>query len=176
MTEQQKNFLALVTQPALESERRWDIPAPVTIAQAIIESSTPKGGWGTSPLFTEFNNPFGIKVHQHLRSEPYAEFETTEYHGEHPELERARFMQYSTLAAAFHDHGALFYDDRYGAVVDLCKQIQPPYTLESLRPICEAIQQCGYSTDPRYAEKLLQLIAQIQSAEIQPAMQGGAHV
>jgi hypothetical protein len=39
----------------------------VTIAQAILESATPKLGWGSGVLFRLANNPFGIK-HEHYPS------------------------------------------------------------------------------------------------------------
>ena len=58
---QQLQFLLRVTPPALRSQREYEIPACVTIAQAILESATPKFGWGSSTLFRLANNPFGIK-------------------------------------------------------------------------------------------------------------------
>jgi flagellum-specific peptidoglycan hydrolase FlgJ len=61
LTRQQLQFLLRVAPPALESERIYEIPACVTMAQAILESATPKFGWGSSSLFRLANNPFGIK-------------------------------------------------------------------------------------------------------------------
>ena len=61
MTPQQLQFLLRVTPPALQSQREYEIPACITIAQAILESATPKLGWGSSSLFRIANNPFGIK-------------------------------------------------------------------------------------------------------------------
>jgi len=60
LTPQQLQFLLRVTPPALESERVYEVPACVTIAQAILESAT-AAGWGSSVLFRLANNPFGIK-------------------------------------------------------------------------------------------------------------------
>jgi hypothetical protein len=57
---QQLQFLLRVAPPALATEREYDVPACITIAQAILESATP-AGWGTSRLFLEAKNPFGIK-------------------------------------------------------------------------------------------------------------------
>jgi hypothetical protein len=57
---QQLQFLLRVTPAALSSERTYEIPACVTIAQAILESAT-AAGWGSSVLFRLANNPFGIK-------------------------------------------------------------------------------------------------------------------
>jgi len=61
LTPQQLQFLMRVTPAALQSQRTYEIPACVTVAQAILESATPKFGWGSSVLFKLANNPFGIK-------------------------------------------------------------------------------------------------------------------
>jgi flagellum-specific peptidoglycan hydrolase FlgJ len=61
LTPQRLQFLWRVTPPALESQIRYEVPACVTIAQAILESATPHFGWGSSSLFRVANNPFGIK-------------------------------------------------------------------------------------------------------------------
>jgi flagellum-specific peptidoglycan hydrolase FlgJ len=65
LTSQQLQFLLRVTPAALASQRQYEIPACVTLAQAILESATPKFGWGSSVLFRVANNPFGIK-YSHL--------------------------------------------------------------------------------------------------------------
>ena len=65
LTPQQLQFLSRVTSPALESQLRYEVPACVTLAQAILESATPQFGWGSSSLFRLANNPFGIK-YEHL--------------------------------------------------------------------------------------------------------------
>jgi flagellum-specific peptidoglycan hydrolase FlgJ len=60
LTAQKLQFLLRVAPPALASQSQYEIPACVTIAQAILESGTPVG-WGSSALFRLANNPFGIK-------------------------------------------------------------------------------------------------------------------
>jgi flagellum-specific peptidoglycan hydrolase FlgJ len=60
LTPQQLQFLLRVTPPALQSQREFEIPACVTLAQTILESAT-AAGWGSSSLFRLANNPFGIK-------------------------------------------------------------------------------------------------------------------
>ena len=61
LTSQQLQFLLRVSPSALKGELEYEIPACVTVAQAILESATPKWGWGSSVLFRVANNPFGIK-------------------------------------------------------------------------------------------------------------------
>jgi len=60
LTTQQLQFLLRVTPPALHSQTEYEIPACITLAQAILESAT-AAGWGSSVLFRLANNPFGIK-------------------------------------------------------------------------------------------------------------------
>ena len=60
LTLQQLQFLLRVTPSAQQSQTEYEIPACVTLAQAILESAT-AAGWGSSVLFRLANNPFGIK-------------------------------------------------------------------------------------------------------------------
>jgi hypothetical protein len=53
-------FLLRIAPAALASQHEHEIPACVTLAQAILESAT-AAGWGSSVLFRLANNPFGIK-------------------------------------------------------------------------------------------------------------------
>jgi flagellum-specific peptidoglycan hydrolase FlgJ len=75
VTRQQIQFLRRVTPSALQSERDFEIPACVTIAQAVLESATPLYGWGSSRLFRMANNPFGIKASHARGLEQYGHFE-----------------------------------------------------------------------------------------------------
>ena len=68
LSSQQLQFLLRVAPGALESERVNEVPACVTLAQAILESAT-SVGWGSSSLFRIANNPFGIKF-SHRAIEP----------------------------------------------------------------------------------------------------------
>jgi flagellum-specific peptidoglycan hydrolase FlgJ len=77
LTGQQLQFLLRVTPAALQSQREYDIPACVTIAQAILESAT-AAGWGSSVLFRIANNPFGIKYSHLQRVEQVQKVEAVE--------------------------------------------------------------------------------------------------
>jgi flagellum-specific peptidoglycan hydrolase FlgJ len=157
MTEQQKKFLQRIVPLALQCERRANLPPAVTvltIAQAILESST-KAGWGTSQLFRLANNPFGIKVKSRSLAGAqddsvvgWVEMPTTEIVNGIEQKVRARFRAFKSLDEAFVAHGELLTSPRYKAVA-------------GAKDPCEAaklIQQCGYATDPNYAMKLWNLI------------------
>ncbi len=57
MNAQQNAFLKMAVPGAQAAQKKWGVPASVTIAQAILES-----GWGASSLAKQANNFFGIKA------------------------------------------------------------------------------------------------------------------
>ncbi len=161
MTEEQTNFLKLVSGPALESEANFEIPACVTIAQAILES-----GWGKSQLFIRYKNPFGIKyAHSQGRNPlPYADsaggqvgnsadgkvtLPTTEYAGGILQHEGQAFAIFGSLEQAFNRHAILLSLNRYRPAL---------VVRDSWRSFAKMVQVCGYSTDPNYADKLAELV------------------
>src|ERR1039458_8854383 len=71
---QQLAKLHAVVAAAQAAQRKWRVPASVTLAQWIFESS-----WGTSELARTANNYFGIKAHQGAAPGTYCEFITPEF-------------------------------------------------------------------------------------------------
>jgi flagellar protein FlgJ len=143
---QQRNFLSAIAVPALESARRTGIPAAVIIAQAALES-----GWGNSQLFEIANNPFGIKLPERKGaavSYAWIEMPTTEVVNGVAQQTRARFRSFKTLDEAFAAHGALLSQARYA----------PVRAAADAASAAQALQDCGYSTDPDYASKLERII------------------
>jgi flagellum-specific peptidoglycan hydrolase FlgJ len=121
MNEQQEKFLHIVVPAALECERALSLPRAltiVTISQAIAESSTSRG-WGTSRLFTQANNPFGIKLSAH-RQDRYRHFEakTWEIEAGGKEEEIAKFQTFPNLREAFIAHAALLLGPHYRTALD----------------------------------------------------------
>ncbi len=132
MTKQQFNFLRAVIPPSLEAERTLEFPACVTIAQAIVESST-AAGWGTSRLYTVANNPFGIKystphpgatVALGWGPMPMPTWEVV--NGERIQV-MADFQRFPTLVEAFKAHAMLIRLPRYKAAWEArnCWMISP---------------------------------------------------
>lgn len=154
MTDEQKHFLQLVAGPAIDSERKWQIPASITIAQSILES-----GWGKSQLFLQANNPFGIKAPVRSQSpDHYEAYEapTSEYLNHEWEIVSARFMAFSDLQAAFFRHARLLWEPQFKKVQD--QLVGDPAT----RPqrVAQALRDSHppYATDPDYPAKLMQLV------------------
>lgn len=137
-------FIAKIRPAATAAAAKWNVPASVTIAQAIIES-----GWGQSQLTIQANNFFGIKANSRF-GDSYVQFRTKEFVDGQADYQIALFEKFSSPSAAFDIHGELIATSaRYKACM-----------LEKDDPIQFAVelQQCGYSTDPEYAKKLANII------------------
>lgn len=161
MNDTQRQFLQLVTGPALQSERASQIPAAISIAQAILES-----GWGKSQLFLRANNPFGIKV-SHTLTDRYQMYTapTKEFTDDQWRTITANFQKFQNLGQAFERHGQLLRTQRYGLTDEILEIL--PVGLRCER-VAKALQLNGYATDPEYAEKLMTLVREfhLDDAEI----------
>ena len=144
MTDAQEAFLDEVGKLVIEDTRRSGVLASLTLAQAILESD-----WGTSGLTEQANALFGIKASASWTGRVYSA-ETQEcYDGVNLTSVTDYFRAYDSWADSVADHSALLtHLARYSAVVGERNYLKA----------CEAIQTAGYATDPRYAEKLIQII------------------
>ncbi len=155
MTKQQLDFLQLVTPPALDNERVYGIPACITIAQAIFESAT-AAGWGTSILFTQANNPFGIKFSHKASTEAYGEFDAHTWeiiNGQKKEM-LAQFQRFPSLRESFTAHCLLLMTPWYRAAYAARGNWQTFAALLGPKTPVN-LQACGYSTEPEYAARLI---------------------
>lgn len=179
LSKQQLKFLAKVTPAAMAAEKTFGIPACVTISQAILESAT-AAGWGTSRLFTQANNPFGIK-YCHFNEQPPAvskaagpalpaksetvipegygalNAETWEIENGKKTAIDAQFQRFPNLNEAFVAHSALLIGPRYAPAYDARADWNKFAAL--LGPKSESNPLgCGYSTNPGYAATLTQIV------------------
>lgn len=139
-------FIGKVAPAAQMSAAMYGVPASVTIAQAILESS-----WGQSKLSTEDLNFFGIKAR---RADDYAEFKTVEFRNGKAGTEKARFRKFGTEALCFAAHAKLLSQTaRYRPAM---ADADDPFVFAA------RIAECGYSTDPGYAKKLADLITEFK--------------
>jgi len=145
MNAQQNDFLKSVVPAAQAAQRKWGVPASVTIAQAILES-----GWGQSALARQANNFFGIKATAHADTSSYTEFPTSEFVDGRRVSEMAKFARYASPAASFDAHAVLLaLTARYKPAMAV-RNNAAAYALE--------LQVCGYSTNPAYGSELGNLI------------------
>jgi flagellum-specific peptidoglycan hydrolase FlgJ len=134
-------FIRDIVPGAVAAQRKYGVPAAVTIAQAIEES-----GWGRSSLATRDHNLFGMKGSGPAGSVvlPTQEFEQ----GQWITLNSA-FRVYHDLAQSIDDHGEhLATDEAYQHAMSF-----------SHNPDAFAAALTGvYATDPAYGAKLVGLM------------------
>jgi flagellar protein FlgJ len=133
-------FIADATLAALAASRTSSLPPGVTVAQAALESA-----WGRSRLAREAHNYFGIKAHG---THPSIAFLTAEVANGMVVQAPARFARYASMQECFRDRDLLIRKSaRYR---EACACADRPEEF-----ICALAVH--WATDPRYAEKLLQL-------------------
>ena len=145
MTPQERNqFIERIAPWARFSQEKYGVPASVTLAQAILESN-----WGKSLLAAKYNNFFGIKDSQ-LSNDGYAELPTTEVENGNVRSIRARFEAFADPQRAFDCHARLL--ARLPRYKPAMADADDPFVFAA------RVQECGYSTDPAYAKKLVDVI------------------
>lgn len=127
---------------------RLGVDPEVLIAQAALET-----GWGQHLLRHADGRPaynlFNIKAHGGWTGARVAA-ETTEYRGETAVEERAEFRAYAHPGESFDDYADFIRGNpRYARALQAAPD--PGGYLQ-------ALQGAGYATDPRYAEKILDIL------------------
>lgn len=126
---------------AIEEMNAYRIPASITLAQGLLESSS-----GTSELTQKSNNHFGIKCHKNWKGGKV-------YHDD-DELGEC-FRVYKHPSYSFRDHSLFLYGrKRY---MDLFR-----LKITDYKGWAKGLQKAGYATDKRYPKKLIKLIEDYQ--------------
>ena len=137
----QQAFIKAVAQGAMASQRKYGVPAAVTIAQAIDES-----GWGQSLLAFKDHNLFGIKGNGPAGSDMQP---TQEFVNGQAVSQIAAFRVYHSMAQSVEDHGRLLATG--GPYRQSMTLIHDPNAFaSSLTGV--------YATDPGYGAKLIGLM------------------
>ncbi len=136
-------FISAVAPGAVAAQRRYGVPASVTIAQAIDES-----GWGQSKLATNDHNLFGIKGTGPAGSDSQL---TQEYDNGLPVTRTASFRVYHTFGESIDDHGRLLATSEYYRQ-SMADRQHPDAFAATLTGV--------YATDPDYGAKLISLMRQ----------------
>ena len=140
-TRTQQAFISAVAPGAIEAQRRYGVPAAVTIAQAIDES-----GWGQSELAAQDHNLFGIKGAGPAGSVPLP---TQEYVNGQPVSTSASFRVYHNVAESIDDHGRLLARSGYYQQA-MSDRTDPDRFAAALTGV--------YATDPNYGASLISLM------------------
>ncbi len=150
------SFVSRMKTHAVEASKMTGIPVDFLIGQAALES-----GWGSREIRAVDGNPsynlFGIKAGRHWKGAT-VDIVTTEYAEGVPGKTVQKFRAYPSYAEAFRDYASLIQGNpRYASAL---KQ-------GDSAAFAQELQRAGYATDPRYAEKLTQVL---NSARLRQAM------
>lgn len=119
---------------AVDEMYRSGIPASITLAQGLLESSA-----GQSFLAVYANNHFGIKCHRDWTGE-------RAYRDD--DAKHECFRKYPSVMDSYRDHSDfLRYRDRYKFLFN--------YELTDYKSWAYGLKKAGYATDPSYAAKLI---------------------
>ena len=142
-TSSQQAFIDQVAPGAVAAQRKYGVPAAVTIAQAIEES-----GWGQSGLAVRDHNLFGMKGTGPAGTDalPTEEFENGQM-----VPTTALFRVYNSVAESIDDHGKLLATSGYYRQ-SMADRHDPNKFATSLTGV--------YATDPDYGSKLIGLMQQ----------------
>ncbi|MGN0382999.1 MAG: glucosaminidase domain-containing protein [Eubacterium sp.] len=140
----QQEFINQIGILAQNDMKNTGVLASLTIAQAILES-----GWGKSSLSTVGKALFGIKAGTSWKGKVYNAKTQECYDGSTFVTIDAAFRAYDSWEESISDHSALLCSlSRYKDVIGEI----------DYKKACKAIHSAGYATDPKYADKLINLI------------------
>ena len=133
-------YIETYSEIAIQEMYRSGIPASVTLAQGIHESS-----WGLGELSTNSNNHFGIKC-KSVWNGPTYYIEDDDY--ENGKLVKSCFRVYNNVEESYIDHtNFLLEGTRYQSLFSYDKTDYINWS--------KGLKNCGYATDPNYDSKLI---------------------
>jgi len=137
------------SQIAMDEMVKFGIPASITLAQGILES-----GAGKADLTMRSNNHFGIKCHKGWKGERV-------YHDD-DELQEC-FRKYKDPRNSFRDHSLfLSQRSRYKNLFNL--------KIDDYKGWAKGLRKAGYATDPKYPNKLIDIIERYELYEYDEAI------
>ncbi len=117
--------------------KEYGIPASITLAQGLLESDA-----GDSRLARESNNHFGIKCRTKCRSCTCRNYTDDDIYD--------MFRVFESATDSYREHSILLNSKRYRHLLKLKKT--------DYKAWARGLKKAGYATDPRYAEKVIQII------------------
>ena len=130
------NYIHQYKDLAIEEMLKYRVPVSITLAQGLLESRA-----GLSDLARRGNNHFGIKCHDWTGARQYADDD-----------ERGEcFRVYDNVRQSFDDHSLfLAKQPRYARLFKL--------KVTDYKGWARGLKDCGYATNPKYAQSLIQII------------------
>jgi flagellar protein FlgJ len=151
--EQPKDFVTALIEPAKRIEKALGIPFEVVIAQSALET-----GWGQKIISGEqgqsSNNLFNIKADSRWSGNKMNK-DTLEYEQGTLTKVNAPFRAYETLAESANDYiNFISSNDRYKPALEKVGNVEQ---------FLQGLQQAGYATDPKYADKIMSTLRRVSS-------------
>lgn len=132
-----EEYIAKYKDDAIKEMYLHKVPACITLAQGMLES-----GNGNSKLSVNANNHFGIKCHKEWSGETYTMDD---------DEKNECFRKYESVLDSYSDHSLFLYSrSRYAALFEL--------PISDYKGWCYGLKTAGYATDPKYPERLIELI------------------
>ncbi|MBR5964075.1 MAG: glucosaminidase domain-containing protein [Bacteroidaceae bacterium] len=121
---------------AIEQMKKYNIPASITLAQALLES-----GAGQSELARESNNHFGIKCHNWSGKKVYHDDDASD----------DCFRVYKSVRDSYEDHSIF---------LSTSQRYRPLFKLKNTDYVgwAQGLKLAGYATNPSYADRLINII------------------
>lgn len=126
---------------AVSEMKKYGIPASITLAQGLIETDA-----GSSTLASKHNNHFGIKCFSKKCTKGHCVNATDNTHKDF-------FVRYETAWTSYRAHSEFLTGKRYRHLHDLGKDY---------KAWARGLKEAGYATDPRYADKLIKVIEDLE--------------
>ena len=132
------SYISLYKQVALDQEKKYGIPASITLAQGILES-----GAGKSMLTRNANNHFGVKAYGGWKGPIYLAWDD--------EKQKSSFRSYSSAMESYRDHSLFLKNNsRYNSLFSK--------SVYDYRAWAIGLQKAGYATAGNYAKALIGLV------------------
>ncbi|MDE6027834.1 MAG: glucosaminidase domain-containing protein [Muribaculaceae bacterium] len=141
-----QSYIAQYKATALQNEKEYGIPAPIILAQGILES-----GAGTSGLTRSSNNHFGIKAGAKWNGGIHRAWDD--------EKQKSRFRCYASAAESYRDHALLL-------TTKSCYRPLFKINIYDYRGWAHGLKKAGYATAPNYAQALIGIIDRYRLYEI----------
>jgi LysM repeat protein len=136
-----EQYIALYKNDAIKEMKEYGVPASITLAQGMLESSN-----GNSTLAIKANNHFGIKCHSDWTGDTYHKDD---------DAKNECFRKYPHVLDSYRDHSKFLKErSRYAALFTL--------KITDYKGWAEGLKAAGYATNPKYPQLLISLIERYQ--------------
>lgn len=136
-------YLRRFSKIALEEQKKYGIPASITLAQGLLESNA-----GHSRLARESNNHFGIKCKSKCKDCTCRNYHDDDFYD--------MFRVFESTWESYREHSILLSTGRYKHLKDYGKDYEK---------WAHGLKKAGYATDKKYAEKLIKIIKALKLYE-----------